>query len=163
MKTAEVEAAVVWKRLRPLKNIVVANVSWSFFPWHEADLVRVTPAGYGTEVEIKVTKADLIADKVKRRWSLPMPNLIREMYFAGPLELEEAMLEHVPALAGIIVVEKRIVNEGERNEYPLYVTKVIRRPSVNKAARKWTPDEQQKLLRLAYLRYMSRAFRLEER
>lgn len=163
MKTAEVEAAVVWQRLRPRTNIVVANVSWSFFPWHEADLIRVTPAGYGTEVEIKVTKADLIADKVKSRWTKPFPKLIREMYFAGPLELEDAMLEHVPPLAGIIVVEKRIVNEGEPNAYPLYVAKVIRRPETNKAARKWTPDEQQKLLRLAYLRYMSRAFRLERR
>ena len=46
-------------------NIVVPNVSWGMFS-HECDLIRLTPSGYCSEIEIKVSLADLKKDQEKR-------------------------------------------------------------------------------------------------
>ena len=58
--TLEMEIAVMrWLGIR--QNLVVPNVSWGLLNY-EADVVSLTPSGYATEVEIKVSKADLLAD-----------------------------------------------------------------------------------------------------
>ena len=68
-------------------NLVVPNVSWGFFSEHEADLVVVTKAGYLTEVEIKRSWTDFLAD-FKKRFYHADPR-IAKFYYAVP----ECMLE----------------------------------------------------------------------
>lgn len=68
-------------------NLVVPNVSWGFFSTHEADLVVITKAGYLTEVEIKRSWTDFVADFSKKYYhSDPR---IAKFYYAVP----ECMLE----------------------------------------------------------------------
>ena len=63
-------------------NLVVPNVSWGFFSEHEADLVVVTKAGYLTEVEIKRSWTDFLAD-FKKRFYHADPR-IAKFYYAVP-------------------------------------------------------------------------------
>ena len=44
------------------ENIIVPNVSWGFFKTHEADMIIINKSGYMTEVEIKRSYADFLAD-----------------------------------------------------------------------------------------------------
>lgn len=57
-------------RLRSMSSIILPNVYVGLSPW-EADVIRVTPALYWTEYEIKVSVADYRADFLKRqtRWN----------------------------------------------------------------------------------------------
>jgi len=65
MNAKEVELAVAnYFGIR--QHLIVPNVMWGFTGLnYEADLVIVTKAGYAKEVEIKVSRADLIKDKEK--------------------------------------------------------------------------------------------------
>jgi hypothetical protein len=82
-------------------NIIVPNISWSFFN-HECDLLRLSKAGYATEIEIKISKSDLIKDGSKR-WGHRHPK-IRYLYFAIPDYLE-SFIEYIPERSGIIIVD----------------------------------------------------------
>lgn len=46
------------------RNIIVPNVSWGL-NLHECDLLIFSKSGYATEVEIKISKQDLLKDKNK--------------------------------------------------------------------------------------------------
>lgn len=88
------------------KNIVVPNVSWGMFS-HECDLIRLTPAGYCSEIEIKVSLADLKKDAQKRHNHIDgngyRENKIKYLYFAIPEYLENH-IEYIPSRAGILIV-----------------------------------------------------------
>ena len=63
MKTIEVEVAIM-QHFDVRRNVIVPNVSWGIFrpgigQLHEIDLLVLSGSNYATEVEIKVTKADL--------------------------------------------------------------------------------------------------------
>ena len=47
-------------------NLIVPNISWGAFIWHECDLFIVSKAGYCTEIEIKISKSDLKKDFEKK-------------------------------------------------------------------------------------------------
>ena len=68
------------------KNLVVPNVSWGFM-WYEADLVVITKAGYMTEIEIKRSWTDFLADFKKRDYHSDAR--ISRFYYAVP----ECMLQ----------------------------------------------------------------------
>jgi len=103
MKAIDVELAVV-RLFGYRQNLIIPNVSWGFSTLHyEADLVVVTKAGYAKEVEIKVSKYDLIKDK-KKRHSHNF-HKFKELYFAIPDHLLQYR-EHIPERAGIISVIK---------------------------------------------------------
>ena len=101
MKAIDVEIAVV-NMFGARRNLIVPNVSWGFSGlYYEADMIVVTKAGYAKEIEIKVSKYDLIKDKGKRHNH--NCKKFNELYFAIP----EALLihsEHIPERAGIIKV-----------------------------------------------------------
>ena len=99
IKTLDMEIAVS-KYLNYRKNLVIPNVSWGMF-MYELDLFMLTPSGYGTEVEIKVSKADLIKDKSKSHGH--RNSMIKYLYFAIPWYLKKD-IEHIPARAGILIV-----------------------------------------------------------
>ena len=96
MNAKEVELAVAnYFGIR--QHLIVPNVMWGFTGLnYEADLVIVTKAGYAKEVEIKVSRADLIKDKEKR-YNHDFKKF-KELYFAIPKKLLKD-IEHIPKRA----------------------------------------------------------------
>jgi hypothetical protein len=135
--TPEIEIAVAaWFGTRV--NIIVPNVSWGMFGY-ELDMCCLSAAMYASEVEIKISRADLKRDQKKQHRHDWNNNLIKYLWFAIPERMLKD-IEFVPQNAGI-----------------LYVTatgKVYRnRPAIaNAHARKWTTDQALKLARLGTLR-----------
>lgn len=117
-------------------NVIVPNVSWGLLPY-EADMLIMPRSGVLYEIEIKVSKGDLIADKKKNHTH--NSNLVRELYFAIPKKLEPH-IEHIPERAGILLVEKT----GH--------VKKIRDPKVNLSAQKLSEQDRYTLARLGAMR-----------
>ena len=121
-------------------NLIVPNVHWGL-DIHECDLLVITAAGYGYEVEIKVTKADLKKDAEKGHGHFD--RRIKFLYFAIPDYLEEH-IEYIPARAGIILVNSSVGNNGGTCE-------VIRKPEQT-SKYKFTESERYQVARLGALR-----------
>ena len=138
VSTAEMEYAVAahfgWRR-----NLIVPNISWGM-ELHECDLLILTGASYAYEVEIKVSKADLIKDGEKRHGH--HSHKIKYLYFAIPHYLSKH-IEHIPKRAGIIVVAL--------NKWGRYACAVERKPAVN-SKYKFTEQERCVMARLGALR-----------
>ena len=135
LKTIDIEIAVA-TYLNVRTNLIVPNISWGLF-LHECDLLVITPAGYAWEIEIKVTKADLIKDKEKRHGH--RNRKIKDLYFAMPDYLEPH-IEHVPERAGIILVNKNLR------------CKTLRRPKSKKTPYRFSQKERYKVARLGSMR-----------
>jgi len=105
---------------------------------HECDILALTPAGYATEIEIKVSKSDLRADKKKRHGHLH--NRIAYFYFAVPEGLVGTALSEIPERAGLYSVKKR------------YPPKLIRQCKKNPNCTKWSEKEKLKLAHLGAMR-----------
>lgn len=106
IKTIEMEIALA-KHFDSRRNLIVPCVSWGMFYYtqtglHECDLLICTKSNYLWEVEIKVTKADLIADKKKKHGH--HSERIKRLYFAIPDYLK-SHIEYIPERAGIIIVK----------------------------------------------------------
>lgn len=84
------------------QNIIVPNVSWGLSLRHEADLLVLHNSGRFTEVEIKVTKSDLIADFDKPHGH--SHEIIGRLIYAVLDYLKEIALEILPKHVGLIVV-----------------------------------------------------------
>ena len=139
--TAEIER-VVGNFFRPRQNIVIPNVSWGLSV-HECDLFVLTKNGYGIEVEIKISKADLIKDKTKTHGHNNIK--IKKLFFAIPEKLNiPETIAHIPERAGIIVVDKN----GR--------CKIIKAATVRADATKMDDSKKTVLFRLGYLRYWDR-------
>ena len=140
MKTIEIEIAVA-QHFGYRTNLIVPNISWGL-NIHECDLFILSQAGYATEVEIKVSKGDLLkdADKPHQHYS----DMIKNLYFAIPEKLEEH-ISHIPERAGIIVLKRHRV-------YNNLMCEVMRKPKPNKNARKLTDKERYQVARLGALR-----------
>ena len=122
------------------QNIIVPNVSWGLWI-HECDLLVVTKAGYAIEVEIKVSRADIKKDAMKRHGHID-PR-IKAFYFAIPKTLMTAA-DLIPERAGIISV-----NEDRPG---WLVCRIERKPAISKEARKLTPEERLKVAHLGAMR-----------
>jgi hypothetical protein len=109
---------------------------------HECDLLIVTPGGTCSEVEIKISREDLLADKLKRH-NHPSSGLIHKLWFALPHYMEDC-IEHIPSEAGVL-----LVNGYHRNN-----VRVVREPQLRKVA-KWSVEQKLKLYRLASMRTWS--------
>lgn len=115
-------------------NIIVPNVSWGMFRDNrECDLVVLRQSGYAYEIEIKVSKSDLRKDRQK--WHNHISERLRGLWFAIPEKLKES-IDLIPETAGIFIVSKN----G-------FVTE-IRKPTINRVARKLNEDERFQLARL---------------
>ncbi len=140
MKTMSMEIALAsYFGIR--QNLIVPNVSWGMDS-HECDLFVLTPAGYGWEIEIKVSKSDLFKDKEKRHGHHSYK--IKYLYFAIPDYLEEHINE-IPERAGVLVVRP---NKNYDAGYWCYK---VRRPQRN-GNYKYTDSERMQLARLGALR-----------
>lgn len=134
-----------WRRY-----VVVPNVSWGLLP-HEADLVALSDADWLSEIEIKITKADFLADRDKYKHQLVKPALISAFYYAMPLVVwEKCSPEDLPAGAGLILIGDRYRGDGNPQAF------LKQKPVDNAGARKLRQDEREQLLRLGYIRYWCR-------
>ena len=143
--TIEMEVALM-ARLNILRNIIVPNVSWGL-DLHECDLLILTPSNYATEIEIKVSKYDLLKDKNK--WHEHQSEWISRLYFAVPYYLEDLAFEHVPERAGIYVVYK---NDSGRLRV---LRKRFAKPKPKSLRQKWDEKRRQKLLHLGCMRILT--------
>jgi hypothetical protein len=71
---------------------------------YRADYLSISGAGYGTELEVKVSRADWKADLTKPKWG-GMPPWITRFIYVVPIEL--GIPDFVPASAGVWHVESR--------------------------------------------------------
>ena len=139
MKAEDVELAVVGL-LGYRQNLIVPNVSWGFgYLNYEADLVVVTKSGYAKEIEIKVSKGDLIKDKEKKHGH--NYRQFKELWFAFP-EILLAYKKHIPERAGIYVVTQE---DG-------YCSAVLERKAKRTNAEPITQKDRLELTRLGALR-----------
>jgi hypothetical protein len=129
------------------KFVSVPNISWGFFSDRECDLIVINKTGYAYEVEIKISKSDLIKDKEK--WHHHSSVKLQKLWFAIPEKLEKC-IDLIPEQAGIFVVLK--------SGY----AKQIRQPTRNKTARKLTDIEQFQIARLGTIRMWREKFLVKE-
>lgn len=129
------------------QNLIVPNVYYGLNFRYELDLMIVTPSGWATEIEIKVSVADLKADRKKTHNHYS--NRIKYLYFAVPEDLRAPALELIPERAGLFIVRPDL----ELYEYRK--TEIIKSPITNKLARKITTSERIKLNELATMRIWS--------
>lgn len=85
------------------KNPVIPNCFiGSGYPQYEMDLAVVTRAGYLIEVEIKLSKADFMADRKKEKWSKLK---CTRLYYCVPQALEEKIRPHLEERFGLIIIK----------------------------------------------------------
>jgi len=148
MKTLDVEIAVM-EYLNVRRNIVVPNVSWGMPGlFYEADVVSLTPSGYATEIEIKVSKSDLLRDKKKRHNH--KSKLFKYLYFAVPEKLQDIALKVIPEHAGLLVVV-----ENNYGTYSMRNVKKVREAKSNKMVRCWDYQKMLKLAKLGAMRILN--------
>jgi len=130
------------------RNLVIPNISWGMNFRHELDLLVISPAGYATEVEIKVSLNDLRRDAIKKHGH--KSERIKYLFFAMPAFLAENQKAQsfVPAHAGIILVRENgkcgCIREAQTQD-----------------TRPWSQEEMAKLYRLGALRIWSLKKRLK--
>jgi len=148
MKTLDVEIAMI-KTLDHRTNMIVPNVSFGiWFPGygalHECDLLMLNPRGYATEIEIKVSKSDLLKDKKKKHTH--DHQAIKNLYYAVPVKLKEVALKEIPERAGLYIIHEDPDNfiYAELVRYCKPISKPI----------KWTDEYRIKLGRLGTMRIL---------
>lgn len=148
IKTIEIEVAVA-KYYGVRQYIIVPNISWGFTWMHEVDLFVLSKAGVATEVEIKISKADLLKDFEKEHHHNDKQGRITYFYYAMPETLYEKCKDLIPKEAGILTC-----NRGDWDSARVYVRKV-RDPEKKKNARNLTDKEQFQIARLGTMRIFS--------
>ena len=143
MNTKEVEIAVA-NYFGKRQNLIVPNISWGLPGLHyEADIVVLTKSGYAIEVEIKVSRSDLIKDKEKQHNH--NCGKFKELYFAIPKKLLKDV-EHIPEKAGILVCDK--IEVGNK----LYYRARLERPAKKNKTKPLDFNNRYNLARLGTMR-----------
>jgi hypothetical protein len=143
MNTRDIEIALM-RHLDIRQNIIVPNVFWGMNLFYECDLVKLSPNNYATEIEIKVSKQDLLKDKEKKRNH--NSNLFKYLYFAVPEKLQELALKEIPTRAGLFVIFEN--DKGQK------YAREIRKPVKNEYCKKWSEHQRYKLTRLGAMRIL---------
>lgn len=138
----EIELAVV-AVFNKRRRLIVPNVSWGFGFSYEADLVAVSRDGYLEEIEIKISAADLAADRKKNKWTKGLDRRVKRIWFALPEDIAIKHADLVPSIAGIFHCVRNRVGE--------VVAKIQRRAEIL-YPRKLTPEEMLKLAHLGAMR-----------
>ncbi len=158
--TLDIEIAVI-DYFRPRQNLIVPNVSWGlhnkeYGSLHECDVLILSGDSYATEVEIKISKADLLKDAEKKHKH--KHNLIRRLYFAVPSELKEIALESIPDHAGLLVISNAVKRwyglYGASREIEYMKVTEVRPCKVNTIAIRWTEAQRLQLARLGTMRIL---------
>jgi len=166
--TLDIEIAVI-DYFRPRQNLIVPNVSWGlhnkeYRSLHECDVLILSGDSYATEVEIKISKADLLKDRDKKHGH--HHNLIRRLYFAVPPELKQIALESIPDHAGLLVVSNAVEQwhgfYGAYREIEYVRVDEVRPCKVNTMAVKWTDKQRLQLARLGTMRILGLKRKIQE-
>lgn len=148
MKTIEMEVALM-RYFDIRANLVVPNVSWGLAGLHECDLLVLSKSNYATEIEIKVSKGDLMKDKNKDHGH--KHNHIKYLFFAVPEKLVETALEVIPERAGLYVVKS--LGPKNRN-IERFGVEMARQCEANKLSIKWPEKDRYQLARLGTMRIL---------
>lgn len=141
LTTLEIEI-IVAKYFDSRVNVIVPNISWGMFIHHECDLLLLTPAGYGYEIEIKTSLQDLKKDMEKVHGH--KSKKIKCLYFALPESLTKH-IEYIPKRAGILSI-------SENRNLPIWSRcKKIRKAEIN-CNYKFSDKERYNLARLGAMR-----------
>lgn len=157
MNCSQIEVAIA-NYFDVRKNLIVPNISWGA-GLHECDLLIITKSGYATEVEIKVSKADLKKDFKKGHNHID--ERIKALFYAVPEKLLPIALELVPDTAGIFVCKWReevIYYEGTINEWRTparAVAVLVRNANPTHKFRAMNPEEINNIMRLGCMRIFS--------
>jgi len=145
MKTRDIEVAVA-NHFGYRRNLIVPRVSWGL-DLHECDMLILSNAGYASEVEIKVSKSDLLrdSDKSHRHNS----NKVKALWFAVPESLGEFALTNTALDVGVFVVCENSYRGKTRR------CKILRPAKLRVNSRKFTEGERHQLARLGLMRYWS--------
>lgn len=147
MNTRDMEVAVA-KHFDFRRNMIVLRVAWGL-GIHECDLLILSEAGYASEVEIKISKADLRRDAQKKHTH--ESDLIKAFYFAVPEKLRDCAIEEIPIGAGLLIVKE--ISSTDRHSY--HKVYVERSPILRPGSRAFTREERYQLARLGLMRYWS--------
>lgn len=136
-------------------NIIVPNISWGFFSTHEADLLIMSKTGYLTEVEIKRSYNDLLADFKKT--TSHYEGKVEHMYYAVPVSIAEKSWKAITESFYGQKVKCGLLTYYESG----FVKEVVTAPSIssilhrNKIGNRLFLEERLKLARLGVMRYWS--------
>jgi|CXWL01.1.fsa_nt_gi hypothetical protein len=120
-------------------SIIVPNVSWGL-GLHECDVLVVRPSGYAIEVEIKVSRSDLLADAKKTHGH--RSEKISELWFAVPEKLHSCVND-IPDHAGMLLYTGN----------PRCWFDIAKEAKRNKNARRLTDAEKMKVAHLGCMRW----------
>ena len=151
ISTIEIECEIA-KYFGIRTNIIVPNISWGLAGMHECDMFIIKKTGFAVEVEIKISKSDLLADFKKGHNHIDRKNRIVEFYYAMPYDLYEKVKDLIPEGAGIITCEWNYnAYLKKHNMFTHTQRKAIR----IKGARALTQEEQFKVAKLGTMRIWS--------
>ena len=148
IKTIDIEVALS-KYYGVRKHLIVPNISWGLPGMHECDMFIITTAGIATEIEIKISKSDLLADFKKGHDHKDRQNRISYFYYAMPEVLYEKCKDLIPTDAGILVAKRQTWDDKK-----VYM-KLVRDAVKRKGTRKLTTEECFKIARLGTMRIWS--------
>lgn len=151
------------------KNLIVPTVTANGLLMFEADLLVLTPAGYATVVETKVSKSDLKNDLQKKHIKVVDKPFITQygklvdieyyyknlkyFYYAVPKKLEKCALEQIPEFCGLLIVDIETVPATTEytSEQKIQICRQVREPKIlfKKA---WSKEEQFNIARLGTMR-----------
>lgn len=138
-------------------EFIIPNIYLSGGVWSEADLISVTKAGYISEYEIKISRADFKADLKKRKHHFFEKNnrcFQRYFWFVTPDGLVKP--EEIPNYAGHIEVSK------PRRYDPWFRCSVKKNP-MRLSGEKINDRQKEKIYRGYMLRYWDMRHRLENK
>jgi hypothetical protein len=148
MTTLDIEIAMM-QYIGVRQNVIVNGISWGIDVgtklMHECDLLSLTKYNYASEIEIKISRADLLKDKSKKHNH--DHSHIKHLWFAVPKKLKEIALQEIPERAGLYLLHKwedgRITVHLEKYAIP------------RKDAVKWSDKERNDLMRLGTMRIIT--------
>lgn len=145
MTAREIEIAVAqhfnWRR-----NLIIPNVYWGIGLNHEADILVLSQSGYASEIEIKISRADLLRDREKPHGH--HSEIVKAFWFAVPSDLAEFALANIPDDAGLLHVEGK-----ERRGRIVHHCAIARPAKLRQGSRKFSDAERYQLARLGLMRY----------
>lgn len=154
LTTIDMENALTQRKQSPAffrtHPVVVNKCAWMF--GHEADLISVSAAKYCTEIEIKISTSDFLADFKKKVGH--ESKYIKQFYYAVPSYMTDYVLERLPENAGLIEVTPM---------KPVGYVRIIKQAPIHKGATKITDDMLYNLQRLMAMRYWTRQFALRKK
>lgn len=148
MNSVDIEIAIIMTMFPPRRFLVLPNASWGLQIQYEMDLLVISKAGCGYEIEIKISVADMKRDLKKwkhRSGAVTLDRRIKQFYYAFPAALSDKIAPFIPDYAGAISVAV--------DEYGIYRTQVVKSAPIRKDVRKFTDDEIKHAGLLAQMRY----------